>query len=227
MVTVAPVRYTESRRAELRALIKLASDIIPANWPLRTAIAINPLVGLEHLEFHEAIRRAEQSWGGRGYLPNEQYRAYIREGRITPNQVDAVLASLATEQSVDLGGVRITHLDVLRAHFLQGLPAPATDVVEALVESDPDRDLLNSLAGRLGQVHGPSLGQDLVQASVQSDRAELGHSRSLAEWCDRTLGTSVWATINTETIKWCAGFLDEGHAAWSMPLRETSFFEVW
>ncbi len=227
MVIVEPVLYTESRRAELRALIKLGSDIIPANWPLRTAIAINPLVGLEHLDFHEAIRQAEQSWGGRGYLPNEQYRAYVREGRIKGKQVDAVLAPLATEQPVDLGGSRVTHLEALRAHFLEGLSAPALDVVEALVEEDTERNLLNTLAGRLGQVLGPSPGEDLVQASVQSDRAALGHSRSLAEWCDRTLGTSVWDTINAETIKWCAGFLDEGHAAWSMPLRETSFFETW
>ncbi len=227
MVTVEPVLYTESRRAELRALIKLASDVIPALWPLRTAIAINPLVGLEHQDFHEAIRRAQQCWGGRGYLPSDLSRAYYREGRITREQVDAALAPLATQQSLNLGGTRITHLDVLRVHLLHGIPAPAPDVVEAMVEDAPERDLLHTLGGRLGQVLGPLPAEDIIQASVQADRAALGHSCSLAQWCDRAVGTTVWGTINEEMIKWCAGFLDEGQSAWSMPLRETSFYETW
>ena len=54
--------YTESQRAEVWALVKLASELIPPLWPLRTAIAVNPLVGLEELDFEDAIRRTEQYW---------------------------------------------------------------------------------------------------------------------------------------------------------------------
>ncbi len=94
MQAIRSVTYTESRRAELRALVKLTDDIIPPLWPLRTAISIDPLVGLEELEFHDAIQRAQAWWDGRGYLPNERYRAYDREGRITRQQIDAELIRL-------------------------------------------------------------------------------------------------------------------------------------
>lgn len=227
MQALESVPYTESRRAELRALVKLAGDIIPPLWPLRTAIAINPLVGLEELEFHDAIRRAQGWWGGRGYLPNEHYRAYYREGRITPQQVDATLASLAGEPPVTIGGKPVSHLDVLRAHFIHGVPDPAHETVDALVNHEPERDCVEALADRLRHVLERSSSEAIVQARVHADRAVLGHTCSLAQWCDQTLGVNLWATINSELIKWCAAYLDEGQAAWPMPRRRQTFYGAW
>lgn len=227
MHALEPVRYTESRRAELRTLVKLAGDIVPPLWPLRTAIAINPLVGLEELDFHEAIRRAQHWWGGRGYLPNERYREYYREGRITLDQVDTALAPLVSEEPVKIGGKRVSHLDVLRIHLIHGIAEPARDTVDAVVDHAPERDCLEALVNRLRHVLEPSNVETIVQARVQADRAALGHSCSLAGWCDQTLGLNLWTTINSELVKWCAAYLDEGQAAWPLPRQGETFYGAW
>ena len=65
-VAVSP--YSESQRMELRALIRLASEIIAYYWPMRTFVHHNPLHGLEDLPFEEAVQRGQRWRGGNGYL---------------------------------------------------------------------------------------------------------------------------------------------------------------
>lgn len=227
MKTISKIRYTESQRAELRAQVKVAADIIAPFWPLRTAIAINPLVGLEHLDFHEAIRHAQPFWGGRGYLPNEWYRDAHRQGRIRPEHIDAELRPLATEQSVTLGGQPLSHLEVLRTHLLHGITAPAGETLDALFEQAPEKTVLETLTNRLKEGFPSPKGEAPMQDRVWADRAALGRHVTLAQWCDRTLGTDLWPKINTELIRWCAAFVDEGQAAWAMPAREQGFYGAW
>ncbi len=219
--------YTESQRAEVWALVKLASELIPPLWPLRTAIAVNPLVGLEELDFEDAIRRTEQYWGGRGYLDNSQYRDYYRQGRITDRHVEAVLSPLVQEDVVVLGSRRISHREALRAHFVDGITAPAQEALEALIDNDPERPVLESLADRLRTGLRPETVEALVRRQVQADRQALGHHLTLAGWCDRTLGTQLSADLDGEMIRWCSAYLDEGQAAWPMPRREETFFGAW
>lgn len=227
MKTLSTVGYTESQRAELRAQMKLAADIIPPFWPLRTAIAINPLIGLEHLDFHEAIRQAQPFWGGRGYLPNEWYRDAHRRGRIRPEHSAAALRPLATEQSVTLGGQPLSHLEVLRAHLLHGITAPAGEALDALFEQAPEKAVLETLTDQLKEGFPSPRGEAPVQDRVRADCAALGRHMTLAQWYDRTLGTDLWPEINAELIRWCAAFVDEGQAAWGMPAREQGLYGAW
>ena len=37
----------------------------------------------------------------------------------------------------------------------------------------------------------------------------------MAAWCDRTFGTDLEDRIDSQLIKWCAAFCDEGEAAWA------------
>ena len=62
--------------------------------------------------------------------------------------------------------------------------------------------------------------RERIATAVREDQAALGRSMTLSSWCDRTLGTEIVDQVNGELIKWCAAFLDEGHAAWPMPGRE-------
>ena len=68
---------------EVRSLVKLASEPISHFWPMQTFIHHNPLHGLEHLPFDEAINQGTRFLGGKGYLPNTEYRGYHQQGRIT------------------------------------------------------------------------------------------------------------------------------------------------
>jgi uncharacterized protein YbcC (UPF0753/DUF2309 family) len=162
--------YTDTERARLREIISLASEIIAPYYPMRTFVHHNPLHGLEHLHFDEAVRCGDQLLGGNGYLSNEIYRSYFKTGRILLRHVDVALRPLVRDLRIVLGDRSVTHLELLRACLLANPSAGAT--------------------------HTPPLQQ-------------------------------ISAPINTEMVKWCEAFLDEGHAVWPMPGREKGFYLAW
>jgi uncharacterized protein YbcC (UPF0753/DUF2309 family) len=205
---------------ELRALIRLASDIIGYYWPMRTFVHHNPLHGLEDMRFDDAIRHARQTLGGNGYLPNELFRDYCRSGRILPRELDAALKIHARDGDVRVGAVDVRHFDVLKIHLLHGIASPPDDNFAAALERAPERLTIAALADRLSSVLAPS--PLPVENASGSITTEL-----LSTWCDRVLGTQIAEQTNREMIKWCEAFLDEGHATWPMPNREKGFYAAW
>jgi uncharacterized protein YbcC (UPF0753/DUF2309 family) len=217
------VRYSNTQRMQVRTLILLSSEIIAPYWPMRTFVHHNPLHGLEGLHFDEAVQRAEGLLGGKGYLSNELFRDYVRSGRILPHQIDAVLKARAHDQQISLGNRNIRHFDVLRIHLLQGISAPPDDVLDAMIARRADRTVIHTLADHVARV--PTSAN--AEARADNERSAIGRHTTLAAWCDRTLGTQITEQINREMVKWCEAFLDEGHAAWSMPGREEGFYGAW
>ncbi|MBX3304615.1 MAG: DUF2309 domain-containing protein [Nitrospira sp.] len=115
----------EVEREELRALVSQAVEVIPPNWPLRTFAYRNPLIGFEHLPFHEAVSQAKQVFGGEGYLSTVEYRACYAEGRISEKELLNVLRSrlpeLASQDSVRAGERSLRQEEVLLIHFVYGI----------------------------------------------------------------------------------------------------------
>jgi hypothetical protein len=71
-----------AHRLALRAVVRNAADTVAPVWPLKTFIACNPLQGFEGLPFEQAVAEGSTLFGGRGYLPNAEYRRQWRDGRI-------------------------------------------------------------------------------------------------------------------------------------------------
>ena len=219
--------HSDTSRMHLRGLILVASEIVATYWPMRTFVHHNPLHGLEDLHFDDAVRRARQLLGGRGYLPNARYRDYLKNGRIRPAHLDAALAPLARDKRATIGTRTVTHAEVLRAHLLHGITAPAEDTLEAVITRHRDRAPILALAAHLAPAITLPAMREWMTAGMEAERATLGRSSTLAAWCDRLLGADLTERINREMIKWCEAFLDEGHAAWPMPGRERGFFGAW
>jgi uncharacterized protein YbcC (UPF0753/DUF2309 family) len=207
---------------ELRALIRLSSEIIAYYWPMRTFVHHNPLHGLEAHHFDEAVAQAHRLLGGKGYLSNEIFRDFVRSGRILPRHLDLALKPLAQDQSVKLAARTVTQLEVLRACFLHRIEAPADEMLDRRVQRHPDRSAIAALAEHLASTLEPPV----MQKDPPAETAP-GLRATLAGWCDRNLGTRIADLINRESIKWCEAFLDEGHATWSMPGRERGFYQAW
>jgi uncharacterized protein YbcC (UPF0753/DUF2309 family) len=222
MAQVAAQPYNESQRMQLRTLIRLASETISYYWPMRTFVHHNPLHGLEHLPFEEAVYEARRTLGGNGFLSIESFRDYFRTGRIHPRHLDAILKPRARSEQVKLGVSEITHLDALRAAMIVDTAAPAEDRFDAVLARHPDRHTITALTNRLHSTAAPPPPQEGA-----AETHELGRNEILASWCDRTLGTKINEQINREMIKWCEAFLDEGHATWRMPGREKGFYAAW
>jgi len=212
--------HNDTQRMHLRGLILIAGEIVATYWPMPTFVHHNPLHGLEDFHFDDAVRRAGELLGGRGYLPNALYRDYLRSGRIRPEHLEAALAPLARDDSVTIAGRPVTHGDVLRAHLQHGITSPSDDTLEAQVHRRADRSHLLALVDHCGTGAQCLIPLPAVPTSPI-------HQSTLAAWCDRTLATDITEAINRELIRWCEAFLDEDHASWSMPGREQGFYRAW
>ena len=73
---------TKTPQERLRSKVRQVAEILHEQGPISTCIHTNPLHGLEHLPFEQAVAEAERLLGGRAYLPNKEYRLLYRNGRI-------------------------------------------------------------------------------------------------------------------------------------------------
>ncbi len=216
----------ETRRMELRGIVKLAGEVIAQYWPMRTFVHHNPLHSLEYLPFEETVRRGKQFMGGNGYLPSRMYREYLKSGRIQLRHLDDALQSLAQDKRASIGSHAVTHGEVLRACLSEGLCTPEIEPLDEQLP-DPSGDAIDRVATRLESVMNfPEL-RERIRTIAESDQAALGRWLTLSHWCDDTVGTQIVRQINDQLIKWCEAFLDEGHATWAMPEREQGLYKAW
>jgi len=216
----------DSKRMELRGIVRLAGEVIAQYWPMRTFVHHNPLHSIEYLPFEEAVKRGKQFMGGNGYLPSYLYRQYLKTGRIQPHHLDGALHSRFIDTQVRLGSQTITHGEVLRACLADGLCAPAMEPLDDQLD-DPDRPLIDALDHKLKTVLFTFSLDDRIRKVVNESQGALCRWLTLSHWCDDTLGTQIVQQINEQMIKWCGAFLDEGHATWVMPGREKGLYEAW
>ena len=113
---------TQEERKHLRHEIAEASEPIAQFWPMKTFIHHNPIHGLENLPFDQAIRKAKDLLGGEGYLPNDEYRQFYREGRITEEGVQRAFERVGpqekTQSGIQVGGRHLTATEVWQLHLL-------------------------------------------------------------------------------------------------------------
>jgi uncharacterized protein YbcC (UPF0753/DUF2309 family) len=111
-----------ARHTELLADVSTAADIIAPLWPLTSFVAVNPLLGLQHLSFDDATAVARRWLRARTHLTLAAFREAHGRGATTDAdlrraiiEVDSTLASQLTfeigEQTVD--AVEIVRLDLL------------------------------------------------------------------------------------------------------------------
>ncbi len=201
---------------EVHELIERSSEVIGHYWPMTGFIHHNPLHDLIGHRFQDAVRISKHFTGGEGYLANQEYREFVKSGRITSEQVDAALQTIAGEGELEIAGQKISHFDVLRAHLLEGITAPADDTIEAAVDRTANSTQICALAERI------------TPKFEEKDEAQsIVRDMTLLRWCDKALHKQLEWTMNREVIKWCEAFLDEGHSVWPMPRREQGFYISW
>ncbi len=123
--------HSPQSRAEVRAQAGSAGQILFSVWPIKTFVAVNPLGGVEHRPFEEAVELVGGLLGLRGHLPLTSFRALHAAGRVTDADLDAALQrrvpALGSLAPVALGRVAADPVDALKADLLHGpelAPAP-------------------------------------------------------------------------------------------------------
>ena len=101
-------KLTDEAREQVRQVVLEASEPIAPFWPMRTMVAQNPIHGLEYLPFDQAVRKGKHLLGGQGYLANEEYQQFYRDGRITQDSLKQAFQRVGprqeTHHSIQIGG---------------------------------------------------------------------------------------------------------------------------
>jgi uncharacterized protein len=124
MSTLLVKPISQEDRDQVRQIVLDASEPIAPFWPMRTMVAQNPIHGLEYLPFDQAVRKGKDLLGANGYLENEEYRQFYRNGRITQESFERAFSRVGPRSdgqvSIEVGSRKVTPEDVWQLHVLFG-----------------------------------------------------------------------------------------------------------
>ena len=180
-----PIALSASDRSRLVVDVATAGSIAAPYWPLTSFVAVNPLGGLTDLAFHEAAASARGWFGARTHLPLEAYRAEHARGTVTDADLDRAILrhepSLVDRQPLDLGGVGVDRLDVVRWDLLHGptaepLPPRETGALAVAL----DEIMMGWCAAFVDEAHTSWQMPDRDHGFYRSWRGVAGADRRLA-----------------------------------------------
>jgi hypothetical protein len=172
-------------KMRLAEAVQRMEHVLPGQAPIRDFVHHNTLHGFQHLPFAAALEEAERLTGIRGYLPENEFRALHRKGRIDDADIDTVLdrhlGAAGEEILAVAGGEPVTRRQIHRLRLTVDLepvdPARFTwlvDELEALDRFDPEvspearRRLMESAKrGRGEAVASRRLVRDLWDACLE------------------------------------------------------------
>ncbi len=206
---------TLGKHLKIRSMIHMAAEPISFFWPMRTFIHHNPLHGLEHLPFSEAVAEGQKLFHGNGFLSRSQYQEYLAEGKIDENSLRVEIAKFLAEnehtEKLNLEEWFFALLTKSEQTTSQAVTlATAADVHSLLNDESNDIDL---------EINTQEIAQSLHQ--------KLLEDRPIYEAVDALLGCRIGTEIDTLVIKSCLNFFDEGQSAWNMPGRDQGLFKAW
>ena len=134
MSTISVNSLSPEDRDLVRQIVLNASEPIAPFWPMRTMVAQNPIHGLEYLPFDQAVRKGKDLLGGNGYLANEEYRQFYRNGRITQESFERAFSRVGPpsdgQVSIEIGNRKITQKKVWQLHVLFGFEELPVSLLE-------------------------------------------------------------------------------------------------
>jgi len=202
-------------KLKIRSMIYVAGEPIPYYWPMRSFIHHNPLHALEHLPFKDAVKKGEQLFHGRGYLPRTTYQGYLKQDKVDQAQLrEDVKAFLSSRD-------KISEIDTERC-----LMDLLTKTTLPVVLDYKLASTANIKAALNGQVPDTDTAVDMDKLKSHLREALLG-DRPVYEAVDALYGTEIGNELDELVIKSCLDFFDEGQSVWGMPERKRGFFKAW
>ena len=209
------MHITLGTRLRIRSTIHMAAEPIPFFWPMRTFIHHNPLHGLEHLKFNEAVEEGKRLFHGRVYLPRNIYQQYYAEGKIDRESLKQGFKRFVDKRP-SIPGIDMYAL--IEALALK-IPAPICSRLDLAEISD--------IHAAVNQQPIAEPGNEAAKSVAKLLREELLGDRPLYESMDILFGTKVGDELDELVINSCLDFFDEGQSVWSMPERQLGFFQAW
>ena len=184
-------------------------DTVPHYWPIGAFIHHNPLKGFEHLNFKEALTKAQQTFGGKVYMDSDYYIGLFQEGKISPEVLEKNLLRVLKEAKLE------RYLEQAKTFILEVSPLwNSYRSYEALKINEIDETLHSYLE------------ENAIYKDEEAWIASLTKNMTLYEIHDALFGTSKKELIEKDVIEFVARFLDQQQTTLSMTDRDLGMFET-
>ncbi len=203
-------------RLKIRAMIHMAAEPIPFFWPMRTFIHHNPLHGLEHLPFPQALAVGAKLFHGQAYLPRETYQGYLAADKIDRTSLQQDIAAFNAKHNRSIPGI---DLNQCLMTLITQVKQPVSASPYLANAADIHATLHDSALSSIEEINTDSLAGRL--------REQLLNGRPVYEVVDLLYGAQIGEELDELVIKSCLDFFDEGQSVWEMPEREAGFFNAW
>ena len=207
------MKCTLGTRLRIRAMVHVAGEPIPNFWPMRTFIHHNPLYGLEHMPFQQAVEEGSRLFHADGYLPRATYQGYLEQGKID-------MATLTAQIGRFLAG----QPEIPRVDLQVLLMTLATKIREPLSIRPTIADSKDIHAALKGNALTPGAWDDWLKEGLKAD---ISPACPVYTIVDELFGTAIGTSLDELVIKSCLDFFDEGQSVWQMPGREQGLFRAW
>jgi len=209
------MHITLGTRLRIRSTIHMAAEPIPFFWPMRTFIHHNPLHGLEHLKFNEAVEEGKRLFHGRVYLPRKIYQQYYAEGKVDRESLKQGFKRFVAKRG--------TVADIDMYALIEALALQVT----APICKELDMAQISDIHAAINQ-HAITESSDKAAESANHLLCDqLLGDRPVYEAMDILFGSKVGDELDELVINSCLDFFDEGQSVWSMPERQLGFFKAW
>lgn len=237
--------------ANIRKMIHHAAHLLPAQGPIEVFVHHNTLHAFEHLPFHEAVRQGWEVYGAQPYQSEAKFREWLSVGRITREDIDAVLADDTDSQQEgvfglypELGNRASLRREMMRHENYRGSVAQLhwviaeTDALEKF-RADIDPEVRTRSLGGAADADFCDTGKTpharylhclwqvcLDGASKSNFRVSDGKRPSLRarDWLMSETGIDTDVMVAEVLVRFTAAFLDQGYANRQIPNRELGFF---
>ncbi len=184
-------------------------DTVPHYWPIGAFIHHNPLKGFEHLNFKEALIKAQQTFGGKVYMDPDYYIGLFKEGKISSEMLEKNLLRVLKEAKLE------RYLEQAKTFMLEVSPLwNSYRSYEDLKINEIDETLHSYLE------------ENAIYKDEEAWIASLTKNMTLYEIHDALFGTSKKELIEKDVIEFVARFLDQQQTTLSMTDRDLGMFET-
>ncbi|WP_457600245.1 DUF2309 domain-containing protein [Hydrogenivirga sp.] len=206
------MRLDKGKRLFIRSLVNVCAEPIPFFWNMRNFIHHNPLYGLEHLPFEDAVRRGSRLFHAQDRLPREHYIKLFREGHIEEGSLKEEIAEFLKDK--DLKGLKAEELLFRLSTEGEGLYLSRNSYINCRC---PEAE---RLAKRVELTRN-------LQEEAEGLSRMVGKELTIYDAIDGLFGRGIARKLDELLIKVCAEFLDEGQAVWGMPGRDRGLYRAW
>jgi len=189
--------------------LNAVKDTIPHYWPIGAFIHHNPLKGFEHLNFKEALTKAQGIFGGQVYMDSEYYTDLYTQGKISDEALEKNLEKCLTEHKLEAYKSEAKTFMLELSQAWKGLKS-----YEALKINEIDDEL---------HAH---LKEKSIYFDKQAWIKELTTQMTFYEIHDALFDTSERELIRKDIIEFLARFLDQEQTTLSMSNRNLGMFET-